>query len=92
MYAYLIFSTNDLYDSYSQVRLGGIRRNHALMSKSLIPTAPCACLEIELGEDEEKLTDTKYTFIRINGDMGEEVRLSLDDPRLVVTPFDITTS
>ena len=62
------------------------------MSSSIISTAPCAVLEIELGEDEEKLTDTEYTFVRINGDMGKEVRLSLDDPRLVVTPFDITMS
>ncbi|EJK65341.1 hypothetical protein THAOC_13806, partial [Thalassiosira oceanica] len=94
VYAYLIFSTNDLYGSFSQLRLksGWIDRNQALMSYSLLPTAPCACLEIELGEDEEKLTDTKYTFIRIDGDMDKEVRMSLDDPGLIVTTYGITTS
>lgn len=49
-------------------------------------------MEIKLGEDEEKLTDTKYTFIRIDGDMDKEVRMSLDDPGLIVTPYGITTS
>lgn len=42
VYAYLIFSTNDLYGSYSQLRIknGVINRNQALMSSSLLPTAP----------------------------------------------------
>ena len=36
------------------------------------------------------LDDTKFEFIRINGDMEKEVSVKLDDKRLVVTPHNIS--
>ena len=89
LYIYLFFKNGDAYDSFDQVRWGGrgkICRSHALMSKSIVPAAPCACLQVTLGKDQVKLKeDTKYKFIRINGNMKSEVNLELNDPKLVVS-------
>ena len=48
-----------------------------------------ACLQVTLGKDQVNLKDTKYKFVRINGDMESEVDLELDDPKLVVSRFGI---
>ena len=91
LYIYLFFKNGDSYDSFDQVRIGGggICRSHALMSKSIVPAAPCACLQVTLGKDQINLKDTKYKFIRINGDMESEVDLELNDSKLVVSRFGI---
>ena len=59
------------------------------MSASVDPIPPCACLRAVLGEDKDTLSDTMFTFIRINEDMNKEVRLSLKYLRLIVTPYEI---
>ena len=81
LYIYLFFSNGDAYHTFHQVRIRAcnISRRHALMSKSNEPAAPCACLQVTLGKDQVNLKDTKYKFIRINGDMESEVDLELDD-------------
>ena len=92
LYIYLFFKNGDAYDSFDQVRYGGggnICRSHALMSKSIVPAAPCACLQATLGKDQVNLKDTKYKFIRINSNMESEVDLKLDDAKLVVSRFGI---
>ena len=62
------------------------------MGKSVVALAPCACLEIKLGDDQEHLSDMGVKFIRINGDMETVVDLSLDDERLIVNCHKITAS
>ena len=94
LYSYLFFSPR--YGYFNQVRgfvsHGRVCYSHALMGKSVVALAPCACLEIELGDDQEHLSDMGVKFIRINGDMETVVDLSLDDERLIVNCHKITAS
>lgn len=92
IYIYLFFHTSPYYKHFYQVRItdgGTISPDCALMGKFAGSAPPCACLEGTLGNDKLTLTDTKFKFIRINGDMENEVDLELDDERLIVSPREI---
>ena len=83
-----------MYDFFFQVKFsknGVIRRGCSLMSGSIHPAPPCACIEATFGSDKATLSDTEFEFIRINGDMDTEVSYKPDlkgeqDSELVATP------